>query len=303
MSTETILVTGAAGFTGRYFIAGATQAGHRCIALCREAAEQVPEAEHNVTCDLLDKARLLEIIDTHQPSMVVHLAAISFVAHEDTAEIYRVNLLGTLNLLDAISALAPAVSRVLIASSANVYGNAAQLPISEAIAPEPVNHYGVSKYAMEMAARTYDKLPIVLVRPFNYTGVGQSDHFLIPKIVGAFGRREPSIELGNLDVARDFSDVRDVTHAYLKLLFCSSPHGLFNICSGVPIELRSIIAILNDLAGYEIDVRTNSRYVRANEIKVLFGSSRLIDNTIGNYRLHDISSTLEWMYRDTLRTH
>ncbi len=99
------------------------------------------------------------------------------------------------------------------------------------------------------------------------------------------------------------SDFRDVTLAYLKLLFCSSPHGLFNICSGVPIELRSIIAILNDLAGYEIDVRTNSRYVRANEIKVLFGSSRLIDNTIGNYRLHDISSTLEWMYRDTLRTH
>ena len=303
MSVETILVTGAAGFTGRYFIAAATRAGHRCIALCREDTERVPEAEHNVACDLLDKSRVLEIIEAHQPTLVVHLAAISFVAHENTAEIYRVNLLGTLNLLDAISGSAPAVRRVLIASSANVYGNTSLLPITEESAPCPVNHYGISKYAMEMAARMYDKLPIVLVRPFNYTGVGQSDNFLIPKIVGAFGRRESAIELGNLDVARDFSDVRDVTSAYLKLLLCSSPRGLFNICSGVPTELRSIIEILNELAGYEIEVRTNSRYVRANEIKVLFGSSRLIDNTIGNYRSHDISKTLEWMYRESLHNH
>ena len=303
MSGETILVTGAAGFTGRYFIAQAAHAGHRCIALCKEDGEQVPEAEHNVACDLLDKHRLIEIVESNQPSMVVHLAAISFVAHENTAEIYRVNLLATLNLLDAISGLAPRVRKVLIASSANVYGNATRLPISEEHLPAPVNHYGVSKYAMEMAARLYGDLPIVLVRPFNYTGVGQSDQFLIPKIVSAFARHEPAIELGNLDVARDFSDVRDVTTAYLRLLFCSSSRELFNICSGVPIELRSIIEILNDLAGYEIEVRTNKRYVRNNEIKVLFGSSQLIDNTIGCYRTHDIRSTLEWMYGERLKTH
>ena len=303
MSNETILVTGAAGFTGRYFVARAAQAGHRCIALCREDAERVPEADHNVACDLLDKNRVLEIVEAHKPTMVVHLAAISFVAHENTAEIYRVNLLGTLNLLDAVSALATGIRKVLIASSANVYGNATRLPISEENLPGPVNHYGVSKYAMEMAARIYDSLPIVLVRPFNYTGVGQSDHFLIPKIVGAFARGESSIELGNLDVARDFSDVRDVTNAYLELLFCSSSHELFNVCSGVPVALGSIIEILNELAGYEIEVRTNSRYVRTNEIKVLFGSSQLIDNTIGTYRSHDLRSTLEWMYRNTLRVH
>ena len=295
MGGESILVTGAAGFTGRHFITAANALGHRCIALCRDSTENVPEAANNLACDLLDRDALLQAVAAVRPSMVVHLAAISFVAHENTTDIYDVNLLGTLNLLDAISIAAPNINKVLIASSANIYGNANSLPITEEAPPSPVNHYGVSKYAMEMGARLYSHLPIIIVRPFNYTGVGQSPNFLIPKIVDAFKNKKPGIELGNLDVSRDFSDVRDTVHAYLRILDARNSSCLYNICSGKPTSLSRIIEILNALAEYEIEVTVDQTLVRSNEIKVLFGSAALLGSDIGNFRSHTIEDTLAWM--------
>jgi nucleoside-diphosphate-sugar epimerase len=295
MGGESILVTGAAGFTGRHFITAANAMGHRCIALCRDSTENVPEAANNLACDLLDRDALLQAVAAVRPSMVVHLAAISFVAHENTTDIYDVNLLGTLNLLDAISIAAPNINKVLIASSANIYGNANSLPITEETPPSPVNHYGVSKYAMEMGARLYSHLPIIIARPFNYTGVGQDSSFLIPKIVDAFRKKKQGIELGNLDVSRDFSDVRDTVQAYLRILDTDNSSRLYNICSGGPTSLSRIIEILNALAGYQIEVTVDQALVRNNEIKVLFGSAALLESDIGNFRSHTIEDTLAWM--------
>jgi len=213
MSKPTILVTGASGFTGRYFIAAAQKQGYRCVALCHEASEIVPEADECVVADLLDLGGLNSAIRQVKPGLVLHLAAISFVAHENIPQIYQVNLVGTLNLINALSSHSKQLQRIVIASSANIYGNVLSLPISENTVPQPANHYGVSKYAMEMATAQFADLPIVLVRPFNYTGIGQSRNFLIPKIVHAYKQGEPDIQLGNLDVSRDFSDVRDVVDA------------------------------------------------------------------------------------------
>ena len=150
--------------------------------------------------------------------MVVHLAALAFVAEQDPALFYQVNVIGTRNLLEALCNQSTHSECTILASSANVYGNSELEIISESSPTRPANDYAVSKLTMEYLAKTYcDKLPITITLPFNYTGVGQSDRFLIPKIVKHFKKRAPVIELGNLDVAREFSDVRDVALIYRLL--------------------------------------------------------------------------------------
>ena len=295
MADVRLLITGAAGFTGRHLIAAANQKGYRCIAMAQHEVPEVPTASDTLLADLLDPTSLEHAILEANPDYIVHLAAISFVAHGNTSEIYQVNQLGTLNLLDAIRKSAPEIKKVLIASSANIYGNTTALPITESVPPAPVNHYGMSKVTMELATRLYADLPIVLSRPFNYTGCGQSPNFLIPKIVNAFKAGKRAIELGNLDVSRDFSDVRDVVAAYLRLLETDSAASAYNICSGTPTSLLSVIDTLNDLAGYDIQVSINPDFMRSDEIKTLYGSPDLLEAAIGNYRKYALTDTLAWM--------
>ncbi|MHC8604055.1 GDP-mannose 4,6-dehydratase [Arenicellales bacterium IMCC58067] len=295
MANATLLITGVTGFTGRHLIAAANQKGYRCIALAQHESQAVSGAHDTLVADLLDPAALEQAILKVKPDFIVHLAAISFVAHGNMAEIYQVNQLGTINLLDAIRKSVPDIKKILIASSANIYGNATDLPITEATPPEPVNHYGMSKVTMEIATQLYADLPIVMTRPFNYTGCGQSPKFLIPKIVNAFRAGKREIELGNLDVSRDFSDVRDVVAAYLRLLETENTAPAYNICSGTATSLLSVIETLNGLAGYEIKVSINPDFVRSDEIKTLYGSPALLETVIGNYRKFTLTATLAWM--------
>jgi len=295
MTNATLLITGAAGFTGRYLIAAANQKGYRCIGLAQQEGPIVPGAYDTLVADLLEPAALEQAILEVKPDFIMHLAAISFVAHGNTAEIYQVNQLGTINLLDAIRKSVPDIKKILIASSANIYGNTTELPITEATPPAPVNHYGMSKATMEMATKLYADLPIVMTRPFNYTGCGQSPNFLIPKIANAFRTGKREIELGNLDVSRDFSDVRDMVEAYLRLLETHATALAYNICSGTATSLLSVIETLNSLAGYEIKVAINPDFVRSDEIKTLYGSPALLEAAVGNYRKFTLPDTLAWM--------
>jgi nucleoside-diphosphate-sugar epimerase len=239
------------------------------------------------------------LVTTLSPSYVIHLAAVSFVGHDDIDTVYRTNIVGTRNLLSAVSAL-PHVKSVLLASSANIYGNnPTPAPITEDIRPQPANDYAVSKAAMEqMAALWQDRVPLSIVRPFNYTGRGQSARFLVPKIVNAFATKANSLELGNLDVARDFCDVRDVVRAYRALLETDT-RGTFNICSGRAYSLRELIALAAEISGHELEVRVNQAFVRASEVKRLLGSADRLRSTIPSWSPREMRSTLTWMLGST----
>lgn len=286
-----VLVTGASGFTGRYVIECLSAEGCEVVTLAAVDGSNV---------DLLDRIALRDTLQRLQPELVVHLAAISFVAHGDADEIYRVNIVGTRNLLEALADLPVAPAHVLLASSANVYGNVGGV-LDEGAPLSPQNDYAVSKMAMEaMASLWKSRLPLTIVRPFNYTGVGQSERFLIPKIVSHFQRHAEVIELGNLDVSRDFYDVRHVAMIYARLLALPGNGEVYNVCSGVEWTLENVIDALRGISGHDIEVRVNPDFVRANEVKSLRGSNTKLDHALGSPPAFDFSSTLSWMYGSNL---
>lgn len=288
------LVTGFRGFTGQYLAPLLEAKGFDVYGLVHR--KEVPR-EKEFCIDLCDRNAVNELICRIKPDVVVHLAAISFVAHDSVDEIYQTNILGTRNLLEALVSSGKTLRAVILASSANVYGNSEVNPIIETTSFNPGNDYAVSKLAMEHMARLWmKKLPIILVRPFNYTGVGQSPNFLIPKIVDHFRRGMTEIELGNLDVLRDFSDVRVVVDAYVRLIGLAPVGEAFNICSGTVISLGSLLKMMSEIAGYSITVKVNPAFVRDNEIKCLRGSNQKLVDTIGELDSISLEQTLRWMF-------
>ncbi|WP_340121602.1 GDP-mannose 4,6-dehydratase [Methylobacter svalbardensis] len=276
-----LLLTGARGFTGRHFAKAAQLAGYEV---------------HPLSADLTDAKAVAAETAAAAPDFVVHLAAISAVTHADEEALYRVNLFGTLNLLKALAALPQAPKRVLLASSANVYGNVDTSPIDESTCPAPVNHYAMSKLAMEFMSATFaERLPLVTVRPFNYTGIGHDTRFVIPKLVAHFVRRADTIELGNLDVEREFNDVRTVCTAYLRLLQLGQPGQTYNVCSGRPVSLKSAIEALKEITGHDLAVKVNPDFIRANEVHRLCGNPAKLEACIGQLQHPPLEDTLSWM--------
>jgi GDP-6-deoxy-D-talose 4-dehydrogenase len=297
------LITGVGGFTGRYMAARLASSGYRVWGTVRPgetlADTQIADIVTPLAADLLDRGALAHAVETVQPDVVVHLAAVAHVADSDVARTYVVNVVGTRNLLDALAHQRHVPRAVLLASSANIYGNATNGVIDETVAPQPANDYAVSKLAMEYVAKRWDaQLPIVVARPFNYTGVGQSADFLIPKIVDHYARGEKTISLGNLHVARDFSDVRDVVNAYAKLIEAAPRGATVNVCSGTGHTLGALLDALSRIAGYSIEVKVDPRFVRANEVRQLIGSNAKLRGIVGDSARKPLEDTLRWMYEE-----
>ncbi|MCX7099354.1 MAG: NAD-dependent epimerase/dehydratase family protein [Methylococcales bacterium] len=289
------LITGINGFTGRYVADELKTAGYTVIGLAHKASDGV------YACDLLDREGLFDIVAKVQPEFVVHLAGIAFVAHGDAEAIYRTNVVGTRNLLEALAKTTCQPRAVLLASSANIYGNATVEPIDETTVAAPTNDYAVSKLAMEYMARLwFDQLPITLVRPFNYTGAGQSLNFLLPKIVDHFKRRAPVLELGNIDVVRDFSDVRTVAKCYRHLLEAGQASEVFNVCSGDGYSLLEVLQMVREMSGHDPEIRINPAFVRANDVHRLIGSKAKLDAVIGVQDRILLRETLKWMLESTV---
>lgn len=276
-----ILLTGASGFTGRHFQIKATSLGHEVFPF---------QADLKRADDVIAEVRDIN------PSYVLHLAGISAVTHADEDAFYRVNVLGTQNLLHGLSELVKSPIKIILASSANVYGNASVNPITEGYCPKPVNHYAISKLAMELMSTSFSQqLPIVIGRPFNYTGVWHDNRFVVPKIVEHFQQRASLIELGNLDVLREYNDVRMVCQAYLDLLQLGQPGETYNIASGRAVSLRTIISALEGITKHAINVEVNPAFVRANDIAILSGSPAKIEALLGPLNHPSLEDTLSWM--------
>ena len=297
-----VLLTGAQGFTGQHVVPLLRAAGWDVWSVDRSPVSVggLIAAGQCLQADLLDDAALQSAVHQISPQAVIHLAAIAFVGHGSADDFYRVNVLGTRHLLQALSALPVKPQCVLLASSANIYGNSHEGALPEISSANPANDYAVSKLAMEYMAQLWlPQLPVVLVRPFNYTGLGQSPQFLIPKIVAHAMRKADLIELGNLDVDRDFSDVRDVAAAYVRLLD-SAMHGdvagrVFNVGSGRTWSLRDVLAQVQLISGHAMEVQVNPVFVRGNEVRTLRADTTALERAIGEWRSFTLEDTLRWM--------
>ena len=291
--SKRILITGSEGFTGRYVTDEFLRAGWE---VWGAGLQPKPEQPQYLQIDLLQPETLQPIATKVQPDVVIHLAAMAFVAEDNANRFYKVNLLGTRNLLEVLSMAKTPPECTILASSANVYGNSKLEVLSEDSPTNPANDYAVSKLAMEYLAKTYmDRLGIVITRPFNYTGVGQSNRFLIPKIVEHFRNKAPSIKLGNLHVERDYSDVRDIARYYLALAE-TQPTGLtFHLCSGTTYSISAILKAAANKIGLQPEIISDPSLIRANEVHRLCGARDLLNDKIAvqpSYRMHD---TLDWM--------
>lgn len=277
-----VYVTGSRGFLGTYV-----------CRILRTKGYQVYESQTN----LQDFDGIVSELKKSQANYVLHFAACSYVAHKDTNEFYKTNLLGTKNLVDAISISLPNIRKILIASSAAVYGNINFEILSEDMIPSPSNDYAISKYAMELYLKQwFDKLPILIARPFNFTGIGQSTRFIVPKIVDHFKRKAFEIQLGNTSTFREYSDVRDVASYFVSLVLSDAHSDIVNICNGTAVSINQVLDLCTEISGHEIIVSPDPTLYRSGEISKLCGSTvKMFDiySLKANFTLKD---TLDWMF-------
>lgn len=289
-----VLITGIDSFTGNYlskYLAKNDYDVHGTSLFSQDGKKY--------KCDITKKEDILNVLKVVEPDFIIHLSGISFAAHTSMEDFYKVNTIGTTNILDAVIEADLNPLKIILASSATIYGNQGIEVLDESLCPMPANHYGASKYAMECLARNYfDKLNIIITRPFNYTAKGQAEHFLIPKIVKHFKEKKETIELGNINVSREFNDIYFVCEVYRRLLECEGKSKILNICSGRGIKLLDVIDKMNEIAGYKIEVKVNPSFVRIDEINSLTGSSKNLFEIINKVEQKEFKDTLGDMYED-----
>lgn len=263
-----VWISGSQGFTGR-----------RLVTALQARGDEVVQSQ----VDCRDVEAVGREIADMAPEGIVHLAAISSPVHQPVSDFYSTNVLGTEAILKAAAGLS-GLKRIVIASSATVYGDAARRVslLAETVCPEPVGHYAISKYAMERVSRQYADLPVLIVRPFNYAGNGQSTDFLLAKVAHHLRSGARQIELGNLDLDRDFSSVDDIIRAYVLCLNESLGHnGVVNFCSGQPQQLRSLVETMIEEADQDVEIVSTAALHRGNEVTRLAGDTTRLSSWIG----------------------
>ncbi|MGA0133285.1 MAG: NAD-dependent epimerase/dehydratase family protein [Opitutales bacterium] len=286
------LVTGASGFTGRHLVRTLRSRGDRVTCVGRAP-------DNDQQCDLADGVRLAEVVRSARPDRVIHLAGVSRAESDDPDGLNRINVAGAEALLRACAQLAspPAVA---LASTSNVYGIHPGA-VSETTRTEPVSDYGRSKLDMEAAAlRWSDRLPILVARPFNYTGPGQTEAFLVAKIAAHFRLRAGSITLGDTSVVRDFSDVEDVVDDYIFLMDRGfAAFEVVNFCTGLGVTVAAVIQAFAELTGHRVEVLRSETLIRRNEIPVLVGDPTKLIRLSGRAHCRPLAATLATMLEPT----
>lgn len=284
-----VLITGINGFTGKYLMKYLEEKHYTVFGISNQVDEKAPNF---FKCDILNKEELAFILKKIKPNFIIHLAAISFVQHANIEEIYKVNVIGTQNLLEASLEVKDNLKKIIIASSATVYGNQSSTILNENLCPNPLNHYGISKLAMEFMTKTYfQKLPILITRPFNYTAPGHGEQFVIPKIAKAFINKEAYLELGNLNVYREYNSINFVCEVYYKLMISEINSEIVNIASGKTHSLNEIISLFEKATNHKVTIEINQNFVRKDEIERLAGATQKLNQMIeiaSNHSIEDV---------------
>ena len=257
--------------------------------------------------DLCEPGAFDEYLRGEAPDAVIHLAGQTFVpqAFRDPAGTLQVNLIGTLNLLESLKRCG-FTGAFLYVSSGDVYGQVSeeQLPITELQLPRPRNPYGVSKLSAELLCQQWsfaEPWRMMVARPFNHVGVGQKADFVIPAVARQLARirhglQDACIEVGDIDVTRDFLDVRDVLSAYFALLEKGRSGEVYNVCSGQEYRLRDLIGQMAALAGVELEIRQDPQKLRKAEQRRVRGSNAKLQSETGWKPAHG----MEQILRDVL---
>jgi GDP-4-dehydro-6-deoxy-D-mannose reductase len=242
--------------------------------------------------DLRDADATRALLAQSPPDYIIHLAAQSHVptSYQDPWGTLDNNIRGQLNLLEGCKAL-HLVPRTLVIGSGEEYGraSAAELPLTENHPLRPENPYSVSKVAQDVMGYQYFisfGLPVIRVRPFNHVGPGQSARFVLPAFASQVagieaGKQVPVMRVGNLEPARDFTDVRDVVRAYHLALTRGTPGEVYNVASGTPRTIQSLVDQLIALATVPIRVEIDPERYRPADVPVFYGSAAKLKQDTG----------------------
>ena len=283
-----ILITGACGFVGRWLIAelrGRMPAGSTIIAGVH--ASDAVGADVSRRLDVRDREAVFELVGDAQPTAVVHLAAVSSppAARSNPRVTWDINVIGTMNLADAVLARAP-LARFIFIGSSECYGgsfNKVAGPVDEDVLLDPANPYATTKAAADLliGQMARDGLRAVRFRPFNHTGPGQTDAFVVPAFAAQIaaierGVQEPLLKVGNLDALRDFSDVRDIVSAYADAILRDeeiAPGSILNLASGRPLRIGQVLDDLVAMAKTSIRIENDPARMRSNDTPSAVGDS------------------------------
>ena len=316
------LVTGADGFVGQHLVAELLEHGFTVAGSVQDlpparstlAPEQVASVDWKAA-DVRDHDALVRLVAATMPDRIYHLAGFSSgaLAPQHAAEAVHVNAGGTVNLCEAVVAVRqmnPRFNpRILVMGSGDAYGDAAREkdPLAEHMPLRPVSVYGLSKAAQELAAHTYrraHRLRIFVVRGFNLVGPGQEPPFVVPEFATQLARisagmAPPVMAVGNLDVERDFTDVRDGVEACRLLMELERPGAAYNIGSGKGVRIGKILDWIMDEAGVEVDIEVSPERVRPGETPTVVGDVSRLEADTG-WRAHrDIETAVRETYRWT----
>lgn len=290
-----IFVTGASGFAGSHLVDSLLVEGHEVHALVHRESSHQPLPNHKnfyiLVGDLLDLDGVVDAVNTCLPDAIFHLAgqASPSQSWRDPAKTIAINTGGTANVLEA--ARRAGKPRTVVVTSAQIYGhlNADSLPITEKVTPDPGHPYGISKWAAGCLVELYHDrygLPVVEARPFNHIGPRQARGFVVPDFASQLaaikaGLQEPVIIVGNLNVERDFADVRDVVKAYRLLVDDGRPGEPYLICTGRPVAIQQLLDLLIEIAGVEVRIEYDPKLIRKSETPQIFGSYAKLENDTG----------------------
>lgn len=297
------LVTGAAGFAGRHLVVALHAAGHEVIASDLDVPEDAPRASEWIALDVTDESACESALRAARPDWLFHLAGFAHVgrAEQEPDRCLELNLGGTRALLEACLSASPA-TRAIVISSAEVYGAVPpdQLPVREECPVRPGTAYARSKVAAEETARDAAArgLSLVILRPFNHIGPGQSDDFVASAFAHQLARieaglQEAVIRVGNLAAVRDFSDVRETVRGYLRAAESGHDGAVYNVTSGEAVAIRDLLEILLELCRVPVEVVEDPARMRPIDQAVFHGSGALLAEDTGFRAELNLRDTLE----------